>query len=151
MEHRPKRFHKFDEEFALLQNAWSECFVGPEAEAQSMIDMEHPPPGFAFLVTDIMEEIGENLREQMDEATEAGHDPVKVAVCVLSAYLKHFAIDFYKLGNRMAETLPWEKLSPCGCTSPSDEELADLLSKPFELEGEGWVIKGFETKKEDRP
>ena len=154
MGNRPVRFDKFEKEFELLKRTWFEMFVeGDDAEVDGKLELHHPPPGFKQLVDEILDEGTEGLHEMLDKHEANGWTDEQMSSYsynVLLQLARISAIRFYRMGQALAETMPWDSLTPCGCTAIQDEDLYDLLSAPFELEGEGWVIKDFKTRKEER-
>jgi hypothetical protein len=152
VESLPSRFSKFNEEFEVLQGKWAELF-SEENKMEMQFDLHHTPPAFKYLVDGIIDEATEVLNEELVKKAEQGwteEQQGQFAVQVMQQVIRVSAIRCYQLAQALKDELPWEKLSPCGCVYPDDEELSDLLSAPFELEGEGWVIKGFDTRKEGR-
>lgn len=145
---RDERYKHYDREQQILSKAWKELFNTEDemVVAQCKVDVLHPPPAFGAMMSEVMTEIGSYIQEAVNEADEGAE--IDACLEVASHYMVSVAVKMYQLGNLLSTKLPWSAMTPCGCVSPSDEELEQLLSSPFDLEGEGWLIKGFEHRKE---
>lgn len=144
-----ERHAKFDQERDLLSSAWQTLFpMTDEGLVENRLNVLHPPPAFGHMMNEVMNEVEQMINQTLNEAGLEGEDRLTAAGDLFGKYMMSIATKVYRLGNYMAVELPWERMTPCGCTSPSDEELEHLLSAPFDLEGKGWVIKGFEHRKE---
>jgi len=53
----------------------------------------------------------------------------------------------YEIGQHVHDELPYHALVPCACKSLVDDEFEQLLSEPYNLEGDGFLIKDFDTTK----
>lgn len=104
---------------------------------ENMADLEHIPPGFRAILDHMINEANQEIHDMIArlEHMEDPPRPAEVLMTGYVAYLKMFAMRFYQLGNELAEKLPWQGLTPCGClsiTDADDAEFEALLSKPFE-------------------
>jgi len=145
----------------MLNLGWRELFGSGSDESivgKSNQDMYHIPSGLRDLIDKIIEEGIDYINVSL-EGTEHAEDwePEQRFDAVFNGLVhvsRMMAGRFYQLGQHMVTRLPYDKLTPCPCSTLVDDELdeflkmAALVDVPLpDLKGEGFVIKNFDRSK----
>jgi hypothetical protein len=135
-------------EYEALQSKWEELFENcPTPEADAILDASHPPPGLGRMIAEVQTELMEKLEALGEEGDDDDTRVMRLFTASMNA-LSFMTVRFYRLGGAMAWHMPYENMTPCRCTVAHDEELNDLLSEGFPLDGDGWVIQNFVPRRE---
>jgi len=143
-------------ELKVLRDAWHSLYlVGKTDEEQEYDidrDTEHGALALAEFIHEIFDESVEKINSEISRAVrEEGRTPREIytyATTTLTEVGRLAAYRMFRIGQHVKDKLPFDELSPCACEILYDEDIEALLGIPFDLEGEGWVIKNFKSKKE---
>ena len=144
---------KANTDLRQLLTGWNELYdLGTDEATQSSAhqDMYHIPTGMRDAVDSVLEEGVEYINTclanmHQDGELSEGEETFDAAMKGMFYVSRMIAWRFFKLGQHVSTKLPYQELTPCPCTTLVDDELAELLSSDFDLEGEGWVIKSFDS------
>jgi len=145
------------EEAQKLSATWSKLYVvddpeSDETEAKISEDMFHSPPGLRRFVDDVIFEVCASINKRMetsiaDGSLEPGMEAFDFAMNGFASMMRMVSIRMYEIGQHLHNDLPYHSMVPCRCRSLVDDEIEQLLSGPYHLEGDGFVIVNFDVTK----
>src|SRR5262245_19577620 len=144
---REHTYHALREKF-LLNRAWRTLFGPPEEQSDFEIDRElhHPKIALGAIVAGCMDDAKEAVNAQIAQAQAEGASPERlfqIATNMLINYGTATAMRMFRVGQYVADNVPYDNMAGCPCEILFDEDAERLLSEPLAVEGEGWVIKHF--------
>jgi hypothetical protein len=138
-----------------LKFAWRELFSLDSkgaTEGKLNEDMYHVPPGFRFVLEEIIDESVEHINDRLDtnDDIEDGEESFDFAVNALITMAKLIGNRMFQMGQHLAVKLPHKDMTPCLCSTLYDDELEDFLKEAAGsrvLKGDGWIIYDFNPNK----
>lgn len=146
------------QELLKLRRAWADLFLSGSREEQmeaQILDVHHPVPALNALVTEILNECIEGLRIQVARLNLDDDDATEYAFDVFGRLARATAIRMFRVGQSLAETMPYANMTKCSCQTVEEtdwQQLTNLLADATlafvnTLSGDGWTIVGWDPNK----
>ena len=149
---KKEHFKQVLKESKELDDAWHELFGDPnsktteEWEFDMDRELNHPPIALNRLVRDCYGDVINIANKAVAQEREKGATPEELFQ-VMSSVLINLGIvtsfRMFQVGQHTAMSHPFKTLGQCPCEILFDEDVEKLLSEPYNVEGEGWVILNF--------
>lgn len=143
------QYQKLNEEWRRLYTVGSQDGLA----ALYVDDLKHSPPALRQFVQDVVTEIldvaDKHLEEVIDEGDVEAHSSAAVEFLLthITSDAAVLATRMFQMGYTLREEVPFDRLIPCPCKAITDDDFNKLLGSGFDLEGEGFVIKNFDSSK----